>query len=397
MGDNNKIVLAYSGGLDTTVMIHWLKKKYRAKIIACTVNVGNVEDIKEIEARAYAAGADKFYYIDAAEEYVKDYIFPAVKANAVYERKYLLATALSRPLIAKKIVDVAKMENTKILSHGATGKGNDQVRFEVSFNILYPGCKVIAPWREWELRSRSDEIEYAKKNRLPIKVTVERPYSIDENAGHISYEGGVLEDIERGYPEDLFRLVSLPKMVTNDGETVSVTFSSGIPTKVNGVEYTPLRLINELNKIGGRNGIGIVDIVENRLVGIKSRGVYESPGLFLLHQAHQELESITLDRETMHFKEIISLKYAELVYYGLWYTKLKEACDAFIDKTQERVTGEVKFELYRGTIRVVSRRSPYSLYSRELATFEKEELYDQRDASGFIKLFSLPYILSKEK
>ncbi len=386
----NKIVLAYSGGLDTSVIVHWLKQKYKCPVIAVTVDVGNIPKKSVLQRNANRAGADKFYFIDAKTEFVREYLFTAVKSGAVYEQKYLMATSLARPLIAKKQVEIAIKEHAEALAHGATGKGNDQVRFELTFQTLMPKAKIIAPWREWDIKSRSEEIAYAKKYGIKIPVTPEKPYSSDENIAHISYEGGILEDLRNLPNDNMFKLTVSPKTAPNIPEKVSITFSNGIPTKVNNRVLTPLRLVETLNKIAGRNAVGRVDIVENRLVGIKSRGVYESPGLTLLHAAHHELETITLDRDLFHYKMLVAQKYAELIYYGQWFTPLKYAFDAFINNTQKVVNGTITFELYKGNIKTVSRVSDSSLYSANLATFEEDNVYNQKDAEGFIKLFGLP-------
>ena len=401
-----KIVLAYSGGLDTSVILHWLKQNYNADVIACIVDVGQPdEDFELIKNRALSVGAKKVYVIDAKEEFVKDYIFKVLKADAVYEGKYLLGTSIARPLIAKKVVEVAKKENCKILSHGATGKGNDQVRFELTFKCLYPQAKIIAPWRIWDLRSREDEIKYAKKHKIPVPVTKEKPYSSDANLWHISYEGGILEDLEKEPDEKMFQLTVSPKNAPDEPEIVEIVFEKGVPIKVVSKEGTislnkdgGAKLIQELNKIAGRNAIGRTDIVENRLVGIKSRGVYEAPAATLLYFAHRELEYLTLDKETFHYKEHIALEYAKMVYNGEWFTTKREALDRFIDETQKYVCGIIKLKLYKGNIIVVSRKSKYSLYNTELASFDKESKglleYDQKDAEGFINLFGLQYKVS---
>ncbi len=401
-----KIVLAYSGGLDTSVILHWLKQRYNANVIACIVDVGQPdENFELIKNRALSVGAKKVYVIDAKEEFVKDYIFKVLKANAVYEGKYLLGTSIARPLIAKKVVEVAKKENCKILSHGATGKGNDQVRFELAFKCLYPQAKIIAPWRVWDLKSREDEIKYAKKYNIPVPVTKEKPYSSDANLWHISYEGGILEDLEKEPDERMFQLTVSPKNAPDEHEIVEIEFEKGIPIKVVSKEGIislkkdgATKLIQQLNKIAGRNAIGRTDIVENRLVGIKSRGVYEAPAASLLYFAHRELEYLTLDKETFHYKEHISLEYAKMVYNGEWFTTKREALDRFIDETQKYVCGKIKLKLYKGNIIVVSRKSKYSLYNIELASFDRESKgvldYSQKDAEGFINLFGLQYKVS---
>ena len=385
-----KVVLSYSGGLDTSVMVRWLKDNYNSSVIACIVDVGQIEDFNEIKERAKKAGAEKVYLIDAKNEFVTDFLYSAIKANSIYEKKYLLGTALARPLIAKKVIEIAKKEKAWAVSHGATGKGNDQVRFDISFRTLAPEIKIIAPWREWNLKSREEEIEYAKKHKIPIKITPEKPYSIDENLWHISYEGGILEDPNREPPEDIFQLTVSPEKAPDKPTYLEIYFEKGVPQKINDKRYQPVELIKTLNKIGGKNGIGRTDMVENRLVGIKSRGVYECPAGTILCFAHRELEYLTLDRETFHYKEIVEQKYSEFVYYGLWFSPLKNALDKFIDETQKFVTGSIKLKLYKGTISVSGRKSPYSLYWQKLATFSKEDIYNQKHGEGFTKLFGLP-------
>jgi len=386
-----KIVVAYSGGLDTSVILRWLKEKYKAEVIAVAVDVGQGEELKPLKKRALATGASKSYIIDARREFVEDYIFPVLKAGAVYEGKYLLATSIARPLIAKKIVDVALAEKADAVSHGATGKGNDQVRFELTFKALAPGLKIIAPWREWELKSREDEIAYARKYKIPVPVTKEKPYSSDANIWHISYEGGILEDPWNEPDDGMFKMTVSPERAPSKPEYLEIGFECGAPVSVNGKKLPPVSLVNTLNKIGGRHGIGRVDLVENRLVGIKSRGVYESPAASLLYAAHSDIESLTLDRDTLHYKEIVSHRYAELVYNGQWFTPLKAALDAFVDETQKNVTGVSRLKLYKGNIITAGRKSPRnSLYWQKLATFGKEDIYNQRDAEGFINLFGLP-------
>lgn len=384
-----KVVLAYSGGLDTSVIIPWLKENYECEIIAVCVDVGQKEDLRYIKDKALASGASKVYIEDVKEEFVKDYIFPTLKAGAIYEGKYLLGTSMARPLIAKKLVEIAHKEGAKAIAHGATGKGNDQVRFEVSIRALDPSIKIIAPWRIWELKSREDEIEYAKKKGIPIPVTKEKIYSVDSNLWHVSHEGGDLEDPWNEPKSDIYDIVTPPEKVSDKPEYVYIEFEKGIPVKVNGKTLSPVKLIEELNEIGGRNGIGIVDLVENRLVGMKSRGVYETPAGTLLYIAHRELEYLVLDKETMRFKELVAQKYADLVYNGLWFSPLKTALDAFIDETQKNVTGVVRLKLYKGNVINAGAKSPYSLYNEEFATFGKDEVYNQKDAEGFINLFGL--------
>jgi len=384
-----KIVLAYSGGLDTSIILKWLVKKYNAEVIAFVANIGQKEDFRLIEEKAFKTGASKVYIKDLREEFVRDYIFKIIKANAVYESKYLLGTAIARPLIAKHQVEVAKIENADALAHGATGKGNDQVRFELTYKALAPDLKIIAPWRKWEFKGREELINFAIENKIPVPASKEKPYSSDANLFHISYESGILENIEMEPDEDMFTMTKSIDKTPDKPLYISIEFENGVPIGIDGKKMSPVEILEKLNSIGSEYGIGRVDMVENRLVGIKNRGVYETPGGTILHIAHKELESITLDRETMHFKEIIALKYAELVYYGQWFTILRKALDSFIDFTQKYVTGSIKLKLYKGNVMIAGRKSPYSLYNSQLATFEKEEIYNQKDAEGFINLFGL--------
>jgi len=384
-----KVVLAYSGGLDTSVMIKWLKDNYGCEVVAYAADVGQESELKGLKEKALRTGASKIYIEDLRDEFAKDFIFPMVRSGAVYEGQYLLGTSIARPLIAKRQVEIAKKEKADAVAHGATGKGNDQVRFELTFKALAPHIKIIAPWREWELGGREEEIEYARENGIPIPVTRSKPYSSDRNLWHISYEGGVLEDPWYEPHEDMFLLSVSPEKAPNHPEYVEIGFESGDPVSVNGKKLAPVKLIEHLNKIAGKHGVGRIDIVENRLVGIKSRGVYETPGGTLIYAAHSALETITLDRETLHFKQAIAPKYAELIYNGQWFTPLREALDALIAKTQKHVTGTVRLKLYKGSGTVVGRKSNRSLYDPKLATFEKEAVYDQKDAEGFINLFGL--------
>ncbi|MFH1824660.1 MAG: argininosuccinate synthase [Candidatus Firestonebacteria bacterium] len=384
-----KVVLAYSGGLDTSVIIPWLKENYDCDVIACAVDVGQGEELSPLRKKAIKTGASKIYIVDAKKEFVTDYIFPVLKAGAIYEGRYLLGTSFARPLIAKKVVEVAKKEKADAVCHGATGKGNDQVRFEITFKALAPELKIIAPWREWDLKSREDEIDYAQAHNISVPVTKEKPYSLDRNLWHVSYEGGKLEDPWTSPDEDMFILTVSPLSAPNKPTFLEIYFEKGIPKKINGKNYNPVQLIKKLNEIAGKNGIGRIDIVENRLVGMKSRGVYETPGGTVLYIAHKDLESITLDREVMHYKELVAPKYAELIYYGLWSSDLKKSLDRFIDYTQENVTGTVKLKLYKGNCIVVGRKSEYSLYDKSMATFGKDEIYNHKDAEGFINLFGL--------
>lgn len=386
-----KIVLAYSGGLDTSVIVRWLQEEYDYDIVALTADVGQGEtELNGLEEKALKTGASEIFVEDIREELVTDYIFPMVQSGAVYEGKYLLGTAIARPLIGKKMVETAEKVGATAVAHGATGKGNDQVRFEFAVKALNPHLKIIAPWREWELKSRTDCINYACKYNIPIPVTAEKPYSIDRNIWHISFEGGILEDPAREPDRDMFRLTCDPLDAPDEPEALSISWLKGIPYAVNGKNLGPLQLVEELNRIAGKHGVGRVDLVENRLLGMKSRGIYETPGGTLLAFAHRELEQYTLDRETYHYKEVIALKYAEMIYYGLWFTPLREALDAFVRTTQEKVTGTVNMKLYKGNIVVTGRESEYTLYNPDMATFEADELYNQKDAQGFINLYGLP-------
>lgn len=385
-----KIVLAYSGGLDTSIIISWLKENYDCEVIALTVDVGQGEELAPLEEKALKSGASKFYIKDVRQEFVTDYIFPALKADALYQGKYLLGTAMARPLIAKCLVEIAHQEEATAIAHGATGKGNDQVRFELGVKALDPDLEVIAPWRIWDIKSREDAILYAQKRNIPVPVTKEKIYSRDRNLWHLSHEGGELEDPSKEAPSDLYTIITHPFKAPDSVKEVEITFEKGIPVKVDGQNLPPVELVSYLNEIAAQNGVGIVDMVEDRLVGLKSRGVYETPGGTVLYYAHRELERITLDRQTAAFKEIVAQRYAELVYDGLWYSALKEALDAFVDKTQERVTGKVRLKLYKGNMFNAGITSPYSLYRQDLATFGEDEIYDQKDAAGFIRLFGLP-------
>lgn len=390
-----KIVLAYSGGLDTSVAIKWLKEKYNAQVIAFCADIGQQEDFEEIKQKALKTGATKVYIEDLREEFVRDFIFPMLRANAVYETGYLMGTSIARPLIAKKQIEIAIKENAEAVAHGATGKGNDQVRFELTYYALKPDIKVIAPWRQWDFDSRSSLIEYAQKHGIPVQATKEKPYSIDRNIFHISYEGGILEDPWVEPPEDMYTLVTPPEKAPDKPIYIEIEYEEGNPVALDGQRLTPYELLSKLNKIAGENGIGKIDIVENRYVGIKSRGVYETPGGTVLHIAHKAIESITMDREVMRLRDSLIPKYAELIYYGYWFSPEREVLQKLIDETQKNVTGTVRLKLYKGNCIVVGRKSPYSLYSRELATFEKDILYDQKDAEGFIKINALRVKLGK--
>ena len=387
--DIKKIVLAYSGGLDTSVILHWLKKTYNCEVIAYCADIGQEEELQGLDDKAARTGAAKTYIEDLRAEFVRDYVFPMLRASAVYEMRYLLGTSIARPLIAKRQVEIAEKEGADAVAHGATGKGNDQVRFELTFMALNPKLKIIAPWRIWNFRGREDLLKYAKEENIPVTASAEKPYSIDRNALHISYEGGVLEDPWHEYKEDMFILTKSADKAPDTPEILEIEFQHGNAVAVNGKKMAPYDLLMHLNKIGGEHGVGRVDIVENRLVGIKSRGVYETPGGTILHLAHRDLESITLERNLQHLKDALSLRYARLVYNGQWFTPEREALQAFVDQTNRAVNGVVKVKLYKGSAQVIARKSPNSLYSAALASFEKEDVYNQSDAEGFIRLFAL--------
>lgn len=385
-----KVVLAYSGGLDTSIIIPWLKENYGYEVIAYCADLGQGEELDHLNEKAIASGASKIYIEDLREEFVTDYIWPVLKSGAIYEGKYLLGTSFARPLIGKKLVEIAYKEGATAICHGATGKGNDQVRFELAVKALDPSLKIIAPWRIWNIRSREDAIDYAKAHNIPIAQSKEKIYSRDRNLWHISHEGGDLEDPWNEPKDDLYVLTVPPEKAPDQPTYVEIDFVKGTPTAVDGKEMGPVELLEKLNEIGGANGVGIVSLVENRLVGMKSRGVYETPGGTILYLAHRELESLTLTRQTAHFKEQVAVTYAELVYDGNWFSQLKQALDAFIDKTQETVTGRVRMKLYKGSCSAVGVTSPYSLYREDLATFGADEIYSHKDAEGFINLFGLP-------
>jgi argininosuccinate synthase len=391
MSEKEKVVLAYSGGLDTSIIIPWLKENFNYEVIAMAADLGQGEELESVRYKALKTGASKIYIEDLKEEFVTDFIYPALKAGALYEGKYLLGTSFARPLIAKKLVEIALKEGASAIAHGATGKGNDQVRFELTVKALAPQLKIIAPWRIWDIKSREDAVNYAEKRNIPIPVTKKDNYSMDRNLWHLSHEGSDLEDPwnEPQY-EKLLKLMVSPEDAPDKPEYIEIFFEKGLPLTINGITHTPVKLIEELNKIGGRNGIGIADIVENRLVGMKSRGVYETPGGTILYYAHKELELLCLDRDTLHYKDIISQRFAELAYYGKWYTPLREALSAFVDNTQQTVTGMVKLKLYKGNCMSAGSKSDYSLYNEELSTFGRDEVYNQKDAEGFINLFGLP-------
>jgi argininosuccinate synthase len=385
-----KVVLAYSGGLDTSIIIPWLKENYAYDVIAMVGDVGQGDDIEAVVKKAYDTGASKVVVEDMREEFLTGYVFPALKAGAVYENKYLLGTSLARPVIAKHQVEVALREGANVVAHGCTGKGNDQVRFELTYQALAPELKVVAPWREWELKSREDCLDYAEKRGIPVAASREKIHSRDRNLWHLSHEGGELEDAGNAPFATTWQLTRSPQEAPDREEKVEIGFEKGIPVSVNGMEMDPVSLVELLNEIGGRNAVGRVDLVENRFVGIKSRGCYETPGGTLLLTAHRELEALCLDRDLMHYKQQIGLKYAELVYFGMWFTPLREALDAFVETTQQNITGSVTLSLYKGNVNVVSRKSEYSLYRTDLAAFTMGESYDQKDAAGFIRILGLP-------
>ena len=388
--DVNKVVLAYSGGLDTSVIIPWLKENYGCEVVAFAADVGQAEELDGLEAKALATGASKLYIDDLRQDFASDFIWPVMQASAIYERKYLLGTSIARPLIARRQVEIAEIEGADAVAHGCTGKGNDQVRFELTYKALNPRLKVIAPWREWDIRSREDALEYAKARDVPVTATHKSIYSRDRNLWHLSHEGGELEDPWNEPVEEMFQLTVDPADAPDEPRYVTLAFEAGVPTKLDGTAYDLVTLIEMLNEIGGEHGIGRVDLVENRLVGMKNRGVYETPGGTILVTAHRELESICLDRDTLHYKDVVAQRYAELVYDGRWYTPLREAMDAFVQKTQETVSGEVRLKLYKGHCIIAGRRSPHSLYNEDFATFGEEDVYNQADAVGFINLFGLP-------
>ncbi len=389
-----KVVLAYSGGLDTSIIIPWLKENYNnCEVIAVSGNVGQGTELEGLEEKAKKTGASKLYIEDLNKEFVEDYIWPTLKAGAVYEGDYLLGTSFARPIIAKRIVEIAKAEGADAICHGCTGKGNDQVRFELAIKAFAPDMEIIAPWRIWDIKSREEEIEYAEKHNIPLKISRETNYSKDKNLWHLSHEGLDLEDPanEPQYNKPGFLEMSVsPEMAPDRPTYVKITFEKGIPVAVDDQKMDAVDIVKTLNKLGGENGIGLADLVENRLVGMKSRGVYETPGGTILYKAHAVLETLCLDRETQHYKELVSKKYAELVYFGQWFTPLREALDAFVDKTQETVTGEVTLKLYKGNMINAGVTSPYSLYDPEVATFDEDDVYDQKDSAGFINLFGLP-------
>ena len=389
--DIKKVVLAYSGGLDTSVIIPWLKENYNnCEVIAVTADLGQGDELDPVHDKALKSGASKCYILDLKEEFIADYVWPVVKAGAVYEKKYLLGTSFARPLIAKRLVEIAEKEGADAVAHGATGKGNDQVRFELSVKALAPQLAIIAPWREWSIRSREDAIDFAEAHNIPIPVTKEHDYSMDRNMWHLSHEGSDLEDPWNAPKDALFIVTNTPETAPDKAEYVELEFEQGVPVAVNGKKMSPATIVENLNEIGIRNGVGICDMVENRLVGMKSRGVYETPGGSIIYYAHNELENLCLDRATMSYKQMVGIKYSELVYDGMWFSPLREALAAFVDETQKTVTGTVRLKLYKGNIISAGTKSPYSLYSQEYVTFGADEVYNQADAGGFINLFGLP-------
>ncbi|GBD39899.1 Argininosuccinate synthase [bacterium HR37] len=395
MENVRKIVLAYSGGLDTSVILRWLIEEYGAEVVAFVADLGQGENLEVIREKAIRTGASKVYVEDLREEFVRDFVFAALKANALYEGMYLMGTSLARPLIAKKQIEIALREGADAVAHGATGKGNDQVRFELTYYALKPDIRVIAPWREWNLRSRKDLIDYAKKHGIDVPVTPEKPYSCDRNIFHTSYEGGILEDPWVEPSDDMFEMTVSPEKAPDAPTYVDIDFEKGVPVRLDGREFSPVDLLYRLNEIGGKNGVGRVDMVENRFVGIKSRGVYETPGGTILHIAHRAVESITMDREVMHLRDMLVPKFAELIYYGFWYSPEMEMLRAAIEESQKNVTGTARLKIYKGNVYVVGRRSPFSLYSKSLATFEEDKVFNQRDATGFIRLNALRLSIRK--
>jgi argininosuccinate synthase len=392
---NKKIVLAYSGGLDTSVAIKWLKEKYDAEIIAFYADLGQGEDIKSIRKKALKTGASKVYLENLKEEFAKDYIFTMLRANAAYEGSYLLGTSIARPLIAKRQIEIAEKEGAGAVAHGSTGKGNDQVRFELTYYAFKPSIKIIAPWREWPFNSRKSLIEYSARHGIPVTATKEKPYSIDRNLFHISYEGGILEDPWQEPPHDMYTMINPPEKAPDKPLYIEISYENGNPVSINTKRMPPAVLLEKLNRLVGEHGVGRVDMVENRYVGIKSRGVYETPGGTVLHIAHKALESLTLDREVMHLRDSLITRYSELVYYGYWFSPERKALQSFIDDMQRDVTGTVKLKIYKGNCYVLGRKSPNSLYRTELATFEAGDVYNQRDAEGFIKINALRLKLRK--
>jgi len=385
-----KVVLAYSGGLDTSVILVWLKERYGCEVITFTADLGQEEELSGLEEKALSTGASKAYIEDLREEFLLEYAFPTMMAGAIYERQYLLGTSFARPLTAKRQVEIAELEGADAVAHGCTGKGNDQVRFELTYKALNPKLKVVAPWREWDIRSREDALAYAAAHDIPVASSSGSIYSRDRNIWHMSHEGGILEDPWQEPKEEMFTLTVAPEAAPDEPLYVEIDFKEGVPKRIDGAAYGPVELMTHLNRVAGQHGVGRLDMVENRLVGVKSRGVYETPGGTVLYAAHRALETICLDRETLHYKDIIAPRYAEMVYYGQWFTPLREALAAFVQKTQEAVSGAVRVKLYKGACTVVGRKSPYSLYREDYATFGEDDVYDQGDAEGFINLYGLP-------
>jgi len=391
----NKVVLAYSGGLDTSVILKWLIQTYRCEVVAFAADVGQGDELNRVEKNALKTGATKVYIDDLKETFVKDYVFPAFRANAIYEGQYLLGTSLARPLIAKRQMEIARIEGADAVSHGATGKGNDQVRFELSYFAINPNIRIIAPWREWDLNSRNALMAFAKQHGIQVPTTPSKPYSTDGNLLHISFEGGLLEDPWKEPPDDMFNMTVSPQDAPDRAEIIEITFKQGDPVAINDKNMSPAELLKELNRLGGRNGIGRVDIVENRFVGMKSRGVYETPGGTVLRAAHMAVESITMDREVMHLRDSLIPKYSELVYYGFWFSPEMKLLQDMVDRTQTNVSGVVRLELYKGNCRVLGRKSDESIYSEDFATFEDDSVYSQKDAEGFIRLNALRLRIQK--
>ena len=390
MAKKEKVVLAYSGGLDTSIIIPWLKENYGYDVIAMSADVGQGEELAPLKEKAIKTGASKLYIEDLRDEFVTDYIYPTMKAGAVYEGKYLLGTSFARPLIARRLVEIARKEGAVAIAHGATGKGNDQVRFEAAVKALAPDLKIIAPWREWDIKSRDEEVNYAEEHNIPLQFKREESYSMDRNLWHLSHEGLDLEDPANEPKGDMLLICTPPEKAPDTPTYVEIEFEKGVPVKVDGKVLGPAALIDYLNKLGAANGVGVVDMVENRLVGMKSRGVYETPGGTILYYAHQKLEELCLDRVTLHYKEQLALRYAELVYDGVWFSPLREAMDAFVESTQRTVCGSVRLKLYKGSVTAAGTTSPYSLYNQDFATFEEDDVYNQADGTGFINIFALP-------
>ena len=390
MSEKKKVILAYSGGLDTSIIIPWLKENFDYEVIAVAGDVGQGEELAPLNEKAIKTGASKIYIEDLRDEFVKDFIFPTIKAHAVYEGKYLLGTSFARPVIAKRLVEIARKEGATAICHGCTGKGNDQVRFELTIKALAPDLEIIAPWRIWDIKSREQEIDYAAARGIDVPVTKKKPYSMDRNLWHLSHEGHDLEDPWNEPQDDLLMICNTPENAPDEAEYVEIEWEKGEPVAVNGEKLGPVALIEKLNELGAKHGVGVADMVENRLVGMKSRGVYETPAGTILYAAHMNLEELCLDRETRHYKDQVAIKFADLVYFGQWFTPLRKALSAFVDSTQETVTGTTRVKLYKGNCTPAGTKSPYSLYSMDFATFEEDDVYDQKDAGGFINCFGLP-------